>query len=97
MQRIATLLPDVLGHSLESIKRGELTVRFDLQHLERSVKQLTKAGHTLAAGIVIAGLVVGSSLIVRSGGGGTISLGHVGFALATALGFYLVWNIIRAG
>ncbi len=37
-QRIATLLPDVLGQSLESIKRGELTVKFDLQHFERLVQ-----------------------------------------------------------
>ncbi len=98
VQRIATLLPDVLGHSLESIKRGELTVRFDLQHFERLVKQLTKASHTLAAGIVIAGLVIGSSLVVRAGTGtGTISLGHAGYALASALGLFLVWNILRGG
>ncbi len=62
LQRIATLLPDVLGQSLESIKRGELTVKFDLQHFEQLVHQLTRASHVLAAGIVIAGLIVGSSL-----------------------------------
>ena len=59
------LLPDVLGQSLESIKRGELTVHFDLQHFERLVHQLTRAGNTLAVGIVTAGLLVGSSLILR--------------------------------
>ena len=95
MQRIATLLPDVLGHSLESIKRGELTVRFDLQHFERMVLQLTRASNTLAAGIVIAGLIVGSSLIVRSGIG-LIQLGYAGFAIALVMGLWLVWNMFRS-
>src|SRR5262249_38330148 len=31
LQRIATLLPDLLSQSLESIKRGEMRVSFDLQ------------------------------------------------------------------
>src|SRR6185312_16084172 len=81
LQRIATLLPDLLGQSLESIKRGELTVRFDLEHFEDLVRQLTRASNTLAAGIVIAGLIVGSALVLRVGVG-PISLGYIGFACA---------------
>jgi ubiquinone biosynthesis protein len=94
LQRIATLLPDVLGHSLESIKRGELTVRFDLQHFERLVRQLTRASNTLAAGIVIAGLIIGSSLIVRAGVG-PISLGYMGYAFAMACGLWMLWNMFQ--
>ncbi len=94
LQRIATLLPDVLGQSLESFKRGELTVKFDLQHFEQLVRQLTRASQTLAAGIVIAGLIVGSSLTIRSGVG-PISLGYAGFAIAFALGLLLVLDILR--
>jgi ubiquinone biosynthesis protein len=96
LQRIATLLPDVLGHSLESIKRGELTVRFDLQHFERLVHQLTRASHTLAAGIIIAGLIVGSSMIVRTRVG-PISLGYAGYTVAFVLGLGLLWNMFRKG
>ena len=94
VQRIATLLPDVLSQSLESIQRGELTVRFDLQHFERMVRQLTRVGNTLAAGVVIAGLVVASSLIVRAGVGPT-SLGYLGYGLASMLGLWLLWNMQR--
>ena len=94
VQRIATLLPDVLGQSLESIKRGELTVRFDLQHFEVLVRQLHRASNTLAAGIVIAGLLVGSSLLVRSGVG-PASLGFGGFLFASVLGLWLIWNMFR--
>lgn len=93
-QRIATLLPEVLGTSLESIKRGELTVKFDLQHFERLVRQLTRASHTLAAGVVIAGLIVGSSLIIRSGFG-PMPLGIVGFSIAAILGCWLIVSGLR--
>ena len=93
-QRIATLLPEVLGTSLESIKRGELTVKFDLQHFERLVRQLSQVSHTLAAGIVIAGLIVGSSLIIRSGVG-PLPLGVVGFSIAALLGCWLIINALR--
>jgi ubiquinone biosynthesis protein len=94
LQQIATLLPDVLSHSLESIKRGELTVRFDLHNFERLVSQLHRASNTLAAGIVIAGLLVGSSLMFRAGVAPP-SLGYGGFAIALILGVWLVWNMFR--
>jgi ubiquinone biosynthesis protein len=94
LQRIATLLPDVLKNSLESLQRGELTVRFDLQHFERLVQQLVRVGNTLAAGIVVAGLIVGSSLIVRAGVG-PVSLGIGGYALASVVGLWLLWSMLR--
>jgi ubiquinone biosynthesis protein len=92
VQRVATLLPDVLGHSLESIKRGELTVRFDLQHFESLVRHLTRASNTLAVGILIAGLVVASALVLRVGPN---SLAYGGFAVAFVLLLWLIWNMSR--
>ncbi len=93
VQRIAMLLPDVLGQSLESIKRGELTVRFDLQHFERLVRQLTRAGNTLAVGILMAGLIVGSAVILRAG---SATLAYVGLSIAAVLGVWLGWNMLRS-
>jgi ubiquinone biosynthesis protein len=92
VQRVAMMLPDVLAQSLESIKRGELTVRFDLQHFERLVRQLTQAGNTLAVGIVVSGLVVASALVLRVG---PPSLAYGGFGIATVLMLWLLWNISR--
>lgn len=93
LQRIAMLLPEVLGQSLESIKRGGLTVRFDLQHFEDMVKQLIRASYVLSAGVIIAGLIVGSSLVVQSGSG-LAPLGTFGFATAGAIALWLLWNIL---
>ena len=92
LQRIATLLPDLLSQSLESIKRGEWRVVFDLQGFERLVRQLTRASNSLALGIVIAGLFVSSSLLFRVG---QTTLAYVGWTLAMILGACLVWNMTR--
>ncbi len=92
LQRIGTLLPDLLSQSLDSIKRGELNVRFDLQGFERLVRQLTRASNTLAIGIVIAGLLVASSLVLRVG---ATSLAYSGFTCGMILSIWLIWNMSR--
>jgi ubiquinone biosynthesis protein len=92
LRRIATLIPDLLSQSLESIKRGELRVVFDLQGFERMVRQLTRASNSLTLGIVIAGLFVSSSLLFRVG---QTTLAYLGFTLALTLGAALGWNMTR--
>jgi ubiquinone biosynthesis protein len=92
LQRIATLLPDLLSQSLESIKRGQLRVHFDLAGFERQVKLLTRASNSLAIGIVISGLVVASALVL---GVGPASLAYSGFGIALILSLWLVWNMSR--
>jgi ubiquinone biosynthesis protein len=90
LQRIATLLPDLLSQSLESIKRGELRVLFDLQDFERMVRNLTRASNSLTVGIVIAGLFVASSLVLRVG---PASLAYAGFGAGLILCVWLIWNM----
>lgn len=93
VQRIATLLPDVLGQSLESIKRGKLMVHFDLQHFENLVRQLARASHILAVGIVLAGLLVGSAMILHAG---SVTLAYSGFSIGLVLSLWLVWSMSRS-
>jgi ubiquinone biosynthesis protein len=93
-QRIATLLPEVLGQSLESIRRGELTVKFDLQHFEDLVRQLIRAGNVLAASVVIAGLIIGSALVLRAGVGPAM-VSYTGYGVAFLLGLWLIWYMFR--
>ncbi len=93
LRRIATLIPDLLSQSLESIKRGELRVVFDLQGFERMVRQLTRASNSLTLGIVIAGLFVSASLLFRVG---QTTLAYVGLTLAITLGAALGWNMTRS-
>jgi ubiquinone biosynthesis protein len=92
LHRIATLLPDLLSQSLESIKRGEWRVHFDLQGFERLARQLTRASNSLAVGIVVSGLFVASSLLLRSG---QTAFAYAGLAMAIILCLWLLWNMSR--
>jgi ubiquinone biosynthesis protein len=93
VQRIATLLPELLGQTLESISKGQLRVHFDLQGFERLVRQLTRASNSLAVGIVVSGLFVASSLVLRHG---SSTFAYVGFSLAAVLSLWLIWNMSRS-
>ena len=93
LQRIATLLPDLLSQSLDSIKRGEMRVHFDLQGFGRLVRQLTRASNTLAVGLIISGLFVSSALVLRAG---TAPLAYAGFIAGAVLCLWLVWNMSRS-
>ncbi|MGP0064903.1 MAG: ABC1 kinase family protein [Isosphaeraceae bacterium] len=90
LQRIATLLPDLLSQSLESIKRGEMRVHFDLQGFGRLVRQLTRASNTLAVSLVISGLFIASALVL---GSGPAPLAYAGFVSGAILCVWLFWNI----
>jgi ubiquinone biosynthesis protein len=92
LQRIATLLPDVLGQSLESIKRREMTVHFDLEHFDELVTRVSRAAVVIAAGVVLAGLLVGSAIVLRSG---QTSLAIGGFVISLLVGLWLLWQTIR--
>ncbi len=92
VHRIATLLPDLLSQSLESIKRGEWKVHIDLQGFERLVRQLTRASNGLAVAMVIAGLFIASSILFPAG---LATLAYAGFAVALVLCLWLIWNMSR--
>ena len=93
LQRIATLLPDLLSQSLDSIKRGEMRVHFDLQGFGRLVRQLTRASNTLAVSLIISGLFVASALVLRAG---PAPLAYAGFISGAILCLWLVWNMSRS-
>ena len=93
LQRIATLLPDILSGSLESMRKGELNLKFDLQHFDNMVKQLVRASNTLAVGVVLAGLLVASASLIQTQGFST--LGRGGLLGASVLAVWLLWYMSR--
>jgi ubiquinone biosynthesis protein len=93
LRRIATLLPDLLSQSLDSIKRGEMRVHFDLQGFGRLVRQLTRASNTLAVSLIISGLFVSSALVLRAG---PAPLAYTGFIAGATLCLWLAWNMSRS-
>jgi len=85
---------------LDKMINDEITIRFEHEHLQGMIRSLNRSSNRVSFAIVVAGLVVGSSLIIRAGVGGTIlgysTLGLAGFILAAILGIYLIIKILVA-
>ena len=85
---------------LDKMIKDEITIRFEHEHLQGMIRSLNRSSNRMSFAIVVAGLVVGSSLIIRAGVGGTIfgysTLGLSGFILAAILGIYLIIKILVA-
>lgn len=93
-------IPRQLLHILSKLERGELGLHFHLEKLERLVNTLENSSNRLTTGIIVAALLVGSSMIITTGVGpfifGFPALGVVGYLISAALGLWLIVTILRA-
>ncbi len=93
-------LPGDLARLLRNARRGRVQVAIELAHLKRVGDQLDRAANRLALALVIAALIVGSSIVMTVQGGPTLfglpAFGFLGFAGAVAGGLWLVRAIWRS-
>jgi ubiquinone biosynthesis protein len=94
-------LPSDTREILAKIKRDEITVRFDHRGLERISSVLDRSSNRLSFAIVIAALIIGSSLVFQTGVGPRVFdfplAGLVGLVMTMILGLWLVIGIMRSG
>jgi ubiquinone biosynthesis protein len=94
-------LPNQLQDLLGKLQHGRLKIEFEHKGLEELQHKLDRAGNRLSFSMVIAALIVGSSLILASQigpqWGGFSILGLIGFLLAGMFGFLLIIAILRSG
>jgi ubiquinone biosynthesis protein len=95
-------LPYQVHDTLEQLRDGEVEVKFHHQGLDDLIAQADIVFNRLVIAIVMAALLIGSSLIGISAGGGWHIFGiHVlallGFLTASVLGAVLVLSILRSG
>jgi ubiquinone biosynthesis protein len=94
-------LPRRLSRIVEKIERGELTMKFQHENLDKLQHILEDIASRLTVAIIIAAMVIGSSLIVTAQVGPTIfgfpALGVIGFTISGMLGLWIVFNILRSG
>ncbi|OGS19293.1 MAG: hypothetical protein A2219_07550 [Elusimicrobia bacterium RIFOXYA2_FULL_50_26] len=99
--RFAGMLPRELGEILHKIKQGTLKIEFEHMGLENLTGEIDRASNRLSFSLIIAGLVVSSSVIVHANRGPTYFglplLGLAGYIAAFALGIWLIISIIRSG
>ncbi len=93
-------LPNDAARLLRNARRGHLSVGIELAHLRRVGNQIDRAANRLAMSLIIAALIIGSSIVMTVEGGPTLfglpAFGFLGFAGAFVGGLWLVRSIWRS-
>ena len=93
-------LPEDLTRLLRNARRGRVQVHVEVAHLKRVGDQIDRSANRLAMALVIAALIVGSSIVMTVRGGPTLfglpAFGFLGFLAAVVCGLWLVRAIWRS-
>ena len=94
-------LPDNLAEIARRARADGLQVQFVHRNLDHFIREMDRSSNRLSFAVVIASIVIGSSVIVHAGVGpevlGYPLLGVVGFVAAAVLGIGLAIGILRSG
>ncbi|MBW1716921.1 MAG: AarF/ABC1/UbiB kinase family protein, partial [Deltaproteobacteria bacterium] len=94
-------LPSEIREIIGQIKLGQVKMGFEHKGLEPMLEKHDQISNRIAFAIVLASLIIGSSLIVLSGippkWDGIPIIGIVGFLGAGIMGFWLLISILRHG
>ncbi|MDO8372850.1 MAG: AarF/UbiB family protein [Polaromonas sp.] len=97
---VAEQLPHDVSRLLRNARRGHLSVGIELAHLKRVGDQVDRAANRLAMALIIAALIIGSSIVMTVKGGPTLMglpvFGFLGFTGAMLGGLWLVRAIWRS-
>jgi ubiquinone biosynthesis protein len=92
-------LPKRVETILNKADRGELTFGFRHENLGGLQNTLDSITNRLTFGIIIAAMIIGSSMIITTGIGpllfGFPALGVIGYLISALLGLWLIFNMIR--
>jgi ubiquinone biosynthesis protein len=90
-------LPNDFSRLLRAARRGGLEIHIDVTHLKRVGNQLDRAANRITVGIVVAALIIGSSIVMTVPGGpkllGLPLFGLLGFLAALIGGGWLLISI----
>ena len=94
-------LPQDLRRLLRAVRGGSARVHIDVGHLDDLNRQIGHSANRLAGAMVIAALIVGSSITMTVDGGPTLLglpfFGLLGFVGAGVAGLWLLLSIFRSG
>ncbi|RMD92576.1 MAG: hypothetical protein D6813_05645 [Calditrichaeota bacterium] len=95
------ILPRELELLLRKIKRGQFAIELQDRGLQNLMLEIDRASNRIAFSLIIAALIIGSSLILNLGKGPQILgyplFGILGYLFAGLLGVWLVIAILRSG
>ena len=95
-------LPEQLGRLMRKAVEGNLRLEFKHQGLDDVTNAFRASSNRIAIALIVAAIIVGSSLIVSSAKGagrgwfGLPALGVIGYIMASVFGIWLIASIIRS-
>ncbi len=99
--RLLQELPGELRLLLRRLRQGGLRAQFEHLGLDRLILELDRASNRIAFALIIAALIVGSSLVMQLELGprlfGLPLFGFLGYGFAAVFGLWLVIAILRSG
>jgi len=94
-------LPADIRTILNKLKKGETRITLHHQGIDRLIKEIDLSSNRISFALIVASLIVGSSLIIHMDKGPTFfglpALGLGGYLVAGLLGLWLVISILRSG
>ena len=90
---LITNMPKQTSEILERLKRGDLKVQFQHKDLTELEKEIDRGSNRVALAVLIAALIVASSLILNVRGSKFLAI--IGFAIALILSLFLSISIYR--
>jgi len=97
---MAERLPQDVARAMRNLRRGRMQLHIDLAHLKRVGDQLDRAANRLSLALVIAALIIGSSIVMTVQAGPTLfglpAFGFLGFSGAVLGGVWLIRSIWRS-
>jgi len=101
LYNLVILIPRQLSKTLKKMEKGTFKLEFQHRGLENLINALDKSTNRLSYSLILAAIIVGSSLIMQTDKGplfmGFPVIGVLGFLIAAILGLGLVIIILRSG
>jgi ubiquinone biosynthesis protein len=101
MQYYMKTMSTEMGTFIKSIGRNRMRIPLYHENLDRAVSELDRTGNRLSFAVIIAALLLASSILVQANIGPFIRgypiVGLLGFLIAAVMGLWLLIGIIKSG
>lgn len=105
LDELVQVLPQRIEILSEQLEQGNMTLGVDMRRLEELLARLDTIANRLSFSIIVAALIVGSSLILLGGAqaavwrlpllGWPLPIAQISFIVAGILALWLLWSIFR--
>lgn len=93
--------PKQISRLLGKALKNDISLKVDPVGIDRLIKDIDRSSNRLAFSVIVAAIIIGSSLLIQSGIGSKVfglpAIGAFGFFVAFLLGLWLLISILKSG